>query len=70
MARELNSRIEEFESDAKLDVGVLYGVGGSFSSGYDLNEIQMDGFEGHLHNQVSIFNYKSDFPECSKISPF
>lgn len=52
MAAELNSRIKEFESDPEVDVGVLYGVGGSFSSGYDLAEIQQNGFQGHLRSEV------------------
>lgn len=48
VTEELNHRIREFEADPKLDVGVLYGVGGSFSSGYDLNEIQSNGFKGNM----------------------
>lgn len=52
VTEELNSRIKAFEDDPEVDVGVLYGVGGSFCSGYDLSEIQRDGFSGHLNNEV------------------
>ena len=53
VTNELNDRIREFESDPSADVGVLYGVGGSFCSGYDLGEIQKYGFRQHIDNQVS-----------------
>lgn len=53
VAAELCSLIERFESDPEVDVAVLYGVGGSFSSGYDLNEIYKDGFTGYMMNKVS-----------------
>lgn len=53
----LNERIRELESDPEIAVGVLYGVGGSFSSGYDLAEIQKDGFSGHLQNKVWLYLY-------------
>lgn len=59
MAAELNFRIKEFESDPEVDVGVLYGVGGSFSSGYDLAEIQQKGFQGHLKSEVIKFDFIS-----------
>lgn len=37
--RQLSAAIEAFEKDADAAVGVLYGVGGSFCSGYDLSEL-------------------------------
>lgn len=52
VASELNIRIKDFEQDTSVDVGVLYGVGGSFCSGYDLNVVQQDGFTGFLNNEV------------------
>lgn len=56
---ELNSRIKQFEDDPETDVGVLYGVGGSFSSGYDLNEMHQNGFSGHLTNEVRKTQFSS-----------
>uniref|UniRef100_A0A182VZL8 Enoyl-CoA hydratase n=1 Tax=Anopheles minimus TaxID=112268 RepID=A0A182VZL8_9DIPT len=37
--KKLSVAIADFESDPKADVGVLHGIGGSFCSGYDLNEL-------------------------------
>lgn len=53
VANELNSRIKQFESDPDCSVGVLYGVGGSFCSGYDLAEIHQQGFKELIETEVS-----------------
>lgn len=42
MAMELCSAITTFENDETASVGVLHGIGGSFSSGYDLKELMTD----------------------------
>ena len=39
MASELLRAFVEFDKDANASVGVLYGKGGSFCSGYDLKEV-------------------------------
>ncbi|XP_055613362.1 probable enoyl-CoA hydratase [Uranotaenia lowii] len=39
MGKELTAAIEAFEEDDSASVGVLYGIGGSFCSGYDLSEL-------------------------------
>lgn len=39
MTRKLCVSIETFENDDSASVAVLYGIGGSFSSGFDMNEI-------------------------------
>uniref|UniRef100_A0A2M4CYM5 Putative enoyl-coa hydratase mitochondrial n=1 Tax=Anopheles darlingi TaxID=43151 RepID=A0A2M4CYM5_ANODA len=36
---ELSNAITAFETDPTADVGILYGVGGTFCSGYDLSEL-------------------------------
>lgn len=38
-ARALNEAIENFENDDAAFCGVLYGVGGNFCAGYDLQEL-------------------------------
>ena len=42
MVKELNEAITAFELDKTSTVGVLYGSGGSFSSGYDMDELLVD----------------------------
>lgn len=42
MASKLCDAITAFENDETSTVGVLHGIGGSFSSGYDLNELGAD----------------------------
>lgn len=44
-AQSLNEAITNFENDEKSLVAVLYGVGGNFCAGYDLNELsQIESF--------------------------
>ncbi|KAK1134924.1 hypothetical protein K0M31_007690 [Melipona bicolor] len=38
-AQKLSDKLDEFENDENSVVGVLYGTGGNFCSGYDLKEI-------------------------------
>lgn len=42
MVLALEKAIEDFENDENSLSGVLYGTGGNFCSGYDLNEIAAD----------------------------
>lgn len=50
-AQELNQAIEEFEKDENAIAGVLYGIGGNFCSGYDLDELADS--EGNLQDLIS-----------------
>lgn len=47
---QLSNEIEVFENDKSAYVAVLYGIGGNFCSGYDLNEIA-----GSKENAESFF---------------
>lgn len=38
-AEQLSLAIQQFENDPDSPVGILYGVGGNFCSGYDLKEL-------------------------------
>lgn len=38
-AEQLSHAIEHFENDPESPIGILYGVGGNFCSGYDLKEL-------------------------------
>lgn len=42
MVAALRQAFETFEMDETATVGVLYGIGGSFSSGYDMKEFFED----------------------------
>ncbi|EDV94521.1 GH21648 [Drosophila grimshawi] len=48
-AEKLGEAINQFESDDSSPVGVLYGVGGSFSAGYDLKELEAEAQQGSLN---------------------
>ena len=39
-AQLLSAEIEKFENDPESPVAILYGVGGNFCAGYDLNELK------------------------------
>lgn len=57
MALKICDAITSFENDDTSSVGVLYGVGGSFSSGYDLNELGTENLrpeEVLLHSEGSV----------------
>lgn len=42
-AEKLRQAIQDFENDTSVYAGVLYGIGGNFCAGYDLNELsQLD----------------------------
>ncbi|TDG51344.1 hypothetical protein AWZ03_002139 [Drosophila navojoa] len=47
-AAQLSEAIHQFEVDDTSPVGVLYGVGGSFSAGYDLKELEAEAQRGSL----------------------
>lgn len=47
-AEQLSKAFHDFENDDTSSVGVLYGVGGSFCSGYDINELSSDNVEANL----------------------
>lgn len=38
-AEQLSHAIEHFENDPESPIGILYGIGGNFCSGYDLKEL-------------------------------
>lgn len=46
MLHGLAEAIRNFDSDEKSSVGILCGVGGNFSVGYDLDELSID-IENH-----------------------
>ncbi|XP_016980633.1 probable enoyl-CoA hydratase [Drosophila rhopaloa] len=48
-AAQLSEAISQFEADDSSPVGVLYGIGGSFSAGYDLEELEAEAQRGSLH---------------------
>uniref|UniRef100_A0A336M8K9 CSON013613 protein n=1 Tax=Culicoides sonorensis TaxID=179676 RepID=A0A336M8K9_CULSO len=48
-ASQLITAINEFESDEKSTVGVLYGVGGSFCAGFDLSEVLTGGADAIIN---------------------
>ncbi|KAG5672946.1 hypothetical protein PVAND_003033 [Polypedilum vanderplanki] len=41
-ASELSAAIEFYENDLESPIGILYGIGGNFCSGYDLKELTAD----------------------------
>ncbi|KAH8291882.1 hypothetical protein KR054_001942 [Drosophila jambulina] len=45
-AAQLTEAISQFEADDSSPVGVLYGIGGSFSAGYDLAELEAEAQRG------------------------
>ena len=49
-AEELKLAFQDFESDPEMSVCVLHGIGGSFSAGYDLEELAA--LEEDLPNKV------------------
>uniref|UniRef100_A0A182LWG9 Enoyl-CoA hydratase n=1 Tax=Anopheles culicifacies TaxID=139723 RepID=A0A182LWG9_9DIPT len=51
---QLSAAIADFENDPKADVGVLHGIGGSFCSGYDLNELA--GQQNVLQTKSAVHN--------------
>lgn len=42
LSDEIGEALTRFENDTEADVGVLYGVGGSFSSGTDMKSCSMN----------------------------
>lgn len=54
MVQELDQSISRFEADEESPVGVLYGLGGSFCAGYDLEEIREDGISSKSSFPVRI----------------
>ncbi|KAH8243516.1 hypothetical protein KR032_008170 [Drosophila birchii] len=48
-AEQLTEAISQFEADDSSPVGVLYGIGGSFSAGYDLAELEAEAQRGSLN---------------------
>lgn len=42
MATKLTEAITTFENDGSASIGILHGVGGNFSAGFDLNELSAD----------------------------
>lgn len=51
-AQKLSEALDAFENDETSSVGILHGIGGSFSSGFDLDEIarsNIDSDEGFPH---------------------
>ncbi|XP_060650925.1 probable enoyl-CoA hydratase [Drosophila nasuta] len=48
-AEKLSEAINQFEADDSSPVGVLYGIGGSFSAGYDVQELEAEAQRGSLN---------------------
>ncbi|XP_052835458.1 probable enoyl-CoA hydratase [Drosophila gunungcola] len=48
-AEQLTEAISQFEQDDSSPVGVLYGIGGSFCAGYDLQELEAEAQRGSLN---------------------
>ncbi|XP_039490831.1 probable enoyl-CoA hydratase isoform X1 [Drosophila santomea] len=48
-AEQLTEAISQFEADDSSPVGVLYGIGGSFCAGYDLEELEAEAQRGSLN---------------------
>ncbi|KAH8341935.1 hypothetical protein KR059_005182 [Drosophila kikkawai] len=48
-AEQLTEAINQFEADDSSPVGVLYGIGGSLSAGYDLAELEAEAQRGSLN---------------------
>lgn len=48
-AEQLTEAIIQFEADDTSPVGVLYGIGGSFCAGYDLEELEAEAQRGSLN---------------------
>lgn len=65
-AQELNQAIEEFEKDENAIAGVLYGIGGNFCSGYDLDELANS--ENNLQDLVT--NTETGFVVSKYITSF
>lgn len=53
---ELRRALKEFDEDDNFNVAVLYGEGGTFCSGFDLNEVTEKGYDSLLEASVSILN--------------
>ncbi|EDW80872.1 uncharacterized protein Dwil_GK11326 [Drosophila willistoni] len=47
-AQQISKAISDFDADDTSPVGVLYGVGGSFSAGYDVVELEAEAERGSL----------------------
>lgn len=57
---ELSEELDKFENDENSVVGVLYGVGGNFCSGYDLKEIaQYNGKNEEVLPQFSVLSNRT-----------
>lgn len=55
IANQLSDAITNFEEDENTKVGILYGTGGNFCSGYDLKEMTEDNeLCQKIHNLVSM----------------
>ncbi|XP_012147591.2 uncharacterized protein LOC100876061 [Megachile rotundata] len=64
-AEELSKELDKFENDENSVVGVLYGVGGNFCSGYDLKEIaQYNGKNEEVLPQFSVLSNRNSL--CKK----
>ncbi|KAH8311280.1 hypothetical protein KR044_005340 [Drosophila immigrans] len=48
-AEQLSEAIHQFETDDSSPVGVLYGIGGSFCAGYDVQELEAEAQRGSLN---------------------
>lgn len=53
----LEKAIEDFENDDNSLSGVLYGIGGNFCSGYDLQEIAADNEPKDLLKRALVKRY-------------
>lgn len=42
MAEKLTEAISVFETDDSANIGILYGIGGNFSAGLDLDELSVE----------------------------
>ncbi|KAH0950526.1 hypothetical protein HN011_001496 [Eciton burchellii] len=63
-AQSLSEALDEFENNNETLVGVLYGVGGNFCSGYDLKEIAS--YDGKNEENLAHFGSLANRTELSK----
>lgn len=62
MAAKLTEAITNFENDVSAKIGILHGIGGNFSAGYDLNELMKDAKEPatFLDNGLAVINSSNE----------
>lgn len=61
MANQLNGAIDKFENDESAKICVLYGNGGSFSAGYDMNaEIEDSSTTSHTTQLDTVYLTKKN----------